>query len=79
MSYPALWAQRKRAELIDLLGGKCSLCGEQHSLEFHHKPGTRTWVARKKSRWMRMVLYRRDIEAGLITLLCRDCHSAAGR
>jgi hypothetical protein len=79
MSRQAQWAHRKRAELIKLLGGRCAECGERHALEFHHRPGTRTWVARKKSRWMRIILYQRDIEAGLISLLCHDCHKSVGR
>lgn len=77
MSRQALWAHNKRDELISMLGGCCAHCRSTDRLEFHHT-GPRTWVARKKSRWMRAILYRRDIEAGIIRLLCRDCHEALG-
>jgi hypothetical protein len=78
VSTPARWAHRRRKQLIRLLGGCCTKCGSSRKLEFHHT-GARTWVARKKSRWMRMVLYWRDYQAGIIELLCRRCHCRIDR
>jgi hypothetical protein len=78
MIYQALWAHRRRRALIQALGGCCELCGSSHKLQFHHT-GPRTWVARRKSRWMRIILYWRDYQAGIIQLLCSQCHIKEGR
>lgn len=72
-----LWAANKRLELIEIMGGKC-----QHpncetpdaKLEFHHRNRCRTWIARRKNRVMRMILYRREHKAGMLLLLCRVCN-----
>jgi hypothetical protein len=76
--YSAAWARKKREELIELLGGKCHKCGSKNKLEFHHKY-VREWVAAKKSRWQRMVLYRREYDAGEIELSCRHCNARDGK
>jgi hypothetical protein len=78
MSTQALWAHRRRRQLVQLLGGCCRRCGSSRKLEFHHT-GPRTWVARKKSRWMRIILYFRDHQAGIIQLVCRKCHRKMSR
>lgn len=64
-----------RAKLIAAMGGKCNYCKCHSLLEFHHTNGGRTWVARKKSRWQRLALYRREYLAGKLVLACRKCNS----
>lgn len=72
------WANRKRAELIEELGGCCVDCGGTRRLEFDHiKP--RTWVANKISRWARMTRYIREAAEGKIELRCRRCNNKKGR
>jgi len=67
-----------RILLIRLMGGKCEECGTDTDLEFHHTQ-VRTWIARKKSRWQRLALYRREYAAGVLRLLCSDCNKVAGQ
>lgn len=74
----AVRARNKRSMLIFLLGGVCKKCGSDEQLEFHHKYG-RTWEARKCSRLRRMVLYFRDYDKGLLTILCHNCNKAIGK
>ena len=80
-------ARMLREQMIEQLGGRCvglkpgpdgkSLvpCGEDDpdKLEFDHKDVI-TWVARKKNYLARINQYRREIEQGLIQLLCEDCN-----
>lgn len=35
-SYVRDWRQRRRVQLIELLGGKCVRCGSTNDLEFDH-------------------------------------------
>lgn len=72
------WAAKKRAELIEQLGGCCVDCGKTRRLEFHHTV-PRTWVANRLSRWARMVRYIREAAEGKITLLCRRCNVKRGQ
>jgi 5-methylcytosine-specific restriction endonuclease McrA len=69
--------KRARRKLIAELGGKCVECGQTRKLEFHHTL-TRTWIARKVSRWVRIARYRREWEQGCIVLLCSQCNKKAG-
>lgn len=71
---------RARAELIGLMGGKCSNedCGSVFEFEFHHKFG-KDWEPSKTSRWVRLARYRREWKAGLVELLCKTCNAKAGR
>lgn len=70
----------KRLELVKQLGGKCVFCGvsyEIRHLEFDHKH-KRQWVARKLCRGQRLIMYRKEAEAGLIQLACRTCNAQKG-
>lgn len=69
-----------RVHLLLELGGVCEDCGcdDLARLQFHHK-GERTWVARKKSRWVRLALYRREAAAGLVIVLCDECNKTWGK
>jgi hypothetical protein len=40
------YRDRLKCALIQLLGGKCKICGATERLEFDHPHG-RTWVARE--------------------------------
>ena len=71
--YLAGWADKKRAELIAKLGGKCALKGDgkcNGEIEFHH-PFGRDWKLEDFSRWQRVIKYRRESDLGLIELRCR--------
>jgi len=74
---PATWAKKRRAVLIAQLGGKCAQCGSTELLEFNHIFG-RDWKMEKKSRWQRLAIIAREIEAGEINLLCRSCNASDG-
>lgn len=68
---------RRRQALVKALGGRCSLCGQRHALEFDHvDPKTRTWVAAKVGSRDRVVRYEREAAQGLLRLLCRACNLA---
>lgn len=47
-------------------------------LEFHHLKG-RDWPLTKKSRWQRLAIVAREIELGLIAVLCRSCNARIGK
>lgn len=70
----AAWAKRERARLIKRLGGACAYCGARSRLEIDHIYGT-TWRLAKKSRWMRVIIYRREAREGLLQVLCRHCNA----
>jgi len=71
--------QRRRAALIELLGGVCQdgFCFEIERLEFDH-PNGRDWEPRCLSRLQRITRYEVDAEAGLIQLLCRSHNATDG-
>lgn len=58
------------------LGGVCVQCGETDldELEFHHPHG-KNWRSRDVSRFERLRRYEQDAAAGLVELLCDDCHN----
>jgi hypothetical protein len=69
------YAKRIRAELIEQLGGRCALCGEDDEgvLEFDH-PFGRDWTPNRLSYSSRMARYKREADAKLLRLLCADCN-----
>ena len=66
--------RRRRAALINRMGGVCSKCGSRFRLEFNHQV-ERDWQPREVSRGRRMDLYERDFERGELDLLCRICNA----
>jgi hypothetical protein len=69
--------QYRRAQLIEMLGGRCVRCGSTDELEFDHiDPATKAFaVGSDMSRaWERLVE-----EALKCQLLCRPCHVTKGR
>jgi 5-methylcytosine-specific restriction endonuclease McrA len=67
------WAQRKRAEVTFILGGKCAHCGTKESLTFdcirpvnagHHKMSSSA----------RMTFYVREMRKGNLQILCHACN-----
>lgn len=72
------WARRKRAELLERLGGKCKICGTDKELEFdciipqgeaHHRFDTSH----------RISFYLRQLYVGNLQILCHDCNAKKGR
>ena len=68
--------QRRRLSLIIKLGGCCVSCGasDPDELEFHHPRG-KEWRSNQLSRSQRFARYEQDAAAGLVELLCDDCHN----
>lgn len=63
---------RKRAEMIQILGGKCADCGTTANLEFDHKDRST-----KAFNISKMYGYSMDTlkdELAKCQLLCKDCH-----
>lgn len=70
------WAHRRKAELIELLGGHCVCCGATDALTIDHvSPRTRTWKTRDKGHKGSVLAYWRDYRAGVpLQVLC-DHHN----
>lgn len=62
-----------RDELIDKLGGKCSICGRKRKLHIDHWNG-RDWEPREVSSHMRIKRYFAEYEEGKLRLLCVTCN-----
>ena len=81
LEYNRRWYYLGRLDLIRQLGGKCVDCGtkgtEKNKLELDHIHG-RDWEPRKKSRWMRLVIYRREAKEGLLAVRCARCNKKKG-
>ena len=67
------WAQRKRRELMFILGDQCAHCGSKESLTFdcirpvkqgHHEMSSSA----------RMTFYTRQCRAGNVQILCHACN-----
>jgi 5-methylcytosine-specific restriction endonuclease McrA len=69
--------KRKKLLLIDKLGGKCNHCGVTHTLQFDHIYG-RDWEVRSVGPSTRLARYDKEIEEGMIQLLCRICNASKG-
>jgi hypothetical protein len=74
LSRNARWARISRANLREVLGGKCSICMSESDLEFdcikpmgdkHHKMASHA----------RVTFYRRQHLANNLQLLCKWCHA----
>jgi len=64
---------RKRAKLIELLGGHCYKCGSVVDLEFHHPNFPNDTHA--IGGWQMLYRVEREINSGIpVVLLCRYCH-----
>lgn len=65
--------RRKKERAIQLLGGKCQLCGYEKcmgSLDFHHTSDKEDELARMWSRPWKMI----EVELKKCILLCANCH-----
>jgi hypothetical protein len=77
-------AQRQRAKLIEILGGRCAFCSATSQLEIDH-PNGRKMVNhhpdhRKKSYAARIREYWMEFASGIaLRLLCKRCNSKDGR
>ena len=72
-----VWAYEQRRALIEKLGGKCAKCGSIKRLEIDHVNG-RSYRLSALSRWQRVIIYKREAEAGLLRVLCRPCDAGGG-
>jgi len=70
--------KKARRKLLWEMGHRCFRCGYKWRLEFHHLK-SRTWVAAKTSRWVRLARYRREWKSGIVVLACRKCNKLIGR
>lgn len=67
----------RRDALLDRLGPVCVLCGcvQRNQLEFDHiDQSTRTWNVRHTNMLQRIRMYERDVDQGLIRVLCGPCN-----
>lgn len=69
----------ERKELIQRLGGKCSVCpcADFSKLEFDH-PNGRPYDVAKLSRLSRLRRYRKEADEGKVRVLCRSCNARDG-
>lgn len=70
-------ADKLRAELFEMLGGKCAECGDTFQLEVNHIYA-RSWKPSKLSKYRRNLRYVREAREGLVNLLCKT-HNAVYR
>lgn len=69
------WKKRRdkrKAELFQLLGGKCSKCGSKNNLQFDHiDPKTKSYHVLDQNH-----LFDQNIQSEIdkCQLLCKDCH-----
>ena len=72
--------RRRRADLIERLGGRCVICGATEKLEFDHiDPARKEWETRALSSESRIKRYEDEAAKGLLQLLCRHCNAVKGR
>jgi len=71
-------AREFRRSLIQVLGGRCILCGRSRRLEFHHPHG-RDWTANRMNQMQRLRMYWRDYHLGNLELLCKKCNQGIGK
>jgi|GEM_PF-2811688 len=64
---------KKRAKLIELLGGKCMVCGSVNQLEFDHiDPNTKSFTIAQ----LNTMAYDKAVEeCKKCQLLCKPCHN----
>jgi len=66
------YRRKRKKELIDLLGGKCVMCGSKNNLEFDHID-----KSKKEHKITRILEYSMDRimqELNKCQLLCKECH-----
>lgn len=71
------WFKKKKAELVQMLGGHCVACGSIVDLTFDHICG-RDWDIRAVHSTKRIRIYKQEAEEGKIQLLCLSCNSSKG-
>lgn len=76
-NYRKEWYKQAKKEFVQLLGGKCQMCGYYKSiaaLEFHHVNGA---DSPSSSELKNHKEFHQKINDGKITLLCANCHREA--
>jgi 5-methylcytosine-specific restriction endonuclease McrA len=70
-----IWAAKRRAELIEALGGKCVQCGSVEDLQIDHING-RDWAVERVEWSWRISIYWAEYRAGVkLQCLCGDCNT----
>ena len=70
--YQRNWMKKRRENLINNLGNKCSICESQDRLEFHHKdPSIKSFSINSKLSYNEKEL---EEELNKCELLCFECH-----
>jgi hypothetical protein len=68
------WVSR-REDLIELLGGRCAMCGQDWGLEVDHEDG-KDWCAREENSRTRIRRYWQEYQRGVkLRALCKGCNS----
>ncbi len=70
--------ERRKAALIEFLGGQCVNCGRKRKLTFDHISGHRDWDPRRVHSTKRLRIYTEEALNDLLQLLCVYCNSAKG-
>ena len=64
--------QKRKKELIDMLGGKCVNCGSKNNLEFDHlEPSQKKFKISEILDWGELNI---KAETSKCQLLCKQCH-----
>jgi hypothetical protein len=70
-------AKRRRAELIERLGGKCKDCGSTRNLEVDHPDGRNYDIRRMGSSWRTSQYLKEEREGVRLECRCKSCNSNA--
>jgi len=70
--------EKRKAALVEQLGGKCVECESTEDLTFDHIHG-RDWKLREVHSTKRLRIYIKEAAEGKLQLLCRGCNSRKGR
>ena len=65
----------EREALIKRLGAWCRNCGRKSRLEVHH-PNGRSYKLSALSYEQRVLRYKAEEKAGLLSVLCRKCNAS---
>lgn len=77
VSRQVVWAKKKRAWLMGVLGGRCQYCGLTTNLTFDCIRPT-GGVHHRLSSVLRMTFYVAQFRQGNLQILCHACNSAKG-